>query len=192
MSKDEDNLDMRILKKAACKTLSGKSTLTYQIGALPDNEIHIQVLANDGGGMFSQEWVSFEAVQAALENDDEGAAITSIQLTPLFKGKSVNTPSFLLAALKHLKLVRPMQGKQRHHERMNPGPFLAGSDGETDVFISRSETKGNNEEGNRQESPEKKGHRQEESNTLTEDGNVYLETTFHRVTRKAQLIVQES
>lgn len=124
MSKHEDNLDMRILKKAACKTLSGKSTLTYQIGALPDNEIHIQVLAKDGGGMFSQEWVSFEAVQAALENDDEGAAITSIQLTPLFKGKSVNTPSFLLAALKHLKLVRPMQGKQRHHERMNPGPFL--------------------------------------------------------------------
>ena len=36
----------------------------------------------------------------------------------------MNTPSFLLAALKHLKLVRPMQGKRRHHERLDPGPFL--------------------------------------------------------------------
>ena len=123
MSKSEDT-SIRIIKRASCKTLSGKSTLTYQIGASPDNEIHIKIHANDGGGMFSQEWVPFDAIQAALENDDEGAAITSIRLTSLFKGKSVNTPSFLLAALKHLKLVRPMKNKQRHHERLDPGPFL--------------------------------------------------------------------
>ena len=36
----------------------------------------------------------------------------------------MNTPSFLLAALKHLKLVRPVQGKLRHHERLDPQPFL--------------------------------------------------------------------
>jgi hypothetical protein len=124
MSKPEDNPDMRILKKATCKTLSGKSTLTYQIGCLPDSTVHLCIAGNDGGGMFSQEWVPFEAVQEALKDDDEGAAITSVRLTPLFKGKSVNTPSFLLAALKHLKLVRPMQGKQRHHERLDPQPFL--------------------------------------------------------------------
>ena len=123
MSKSEDT-SMRVLKKATCDTISEKSKLTYLVGATPDNEIHVRIHANDGGGMFSQEWVPFDAIQAALENDDEGAAITSIRLTPLFKGKSVNTPSFLLAALKHLKLVRPMQGKQRHHERLNPGPFL--------------------------------------------------------------------
>ena len=123
MSKSEDT-SIRIIKRATCKTLSGKSTLTYQIGASPDDQIHIKIHANDGGGMFSREWVPFDAIQAALENDDEGAAITSIRLTSLFKGKSVNTPSFLLAALKHLKLVRPMQGKQRHHERLNPEPFL--------------------------------------------------------------------
>lgn len=123
MSKSEDT-SIRIIKRATCKTLSGKSTLTYQIGASPDDQIHIKIHANDGGGMFSREWVPFDAIQAALENDDEGAAITSIRLTSLFKGKSVNTPSFLLAALKHLKLVRPMKNKQRHHERLDPGPFL--------------------------------------------------------------------
>ena len=120
----EDNPDMRVLKTAATKTITGKSTLTYQIGCLPDSTIHLRVTTNTGAGMFSDEWVAFAAVQEALKDDTEGAAITSIRLTSLFKGKSVNTPSFLLAALKHLKLVRSMNGKQRHHEALNPQPFL--------------------------------------------------------------------
>ena len=124
MSKHEDNLDMRILKKAMCFTISGRSKITYHVGATPDETIHIRIHANQNGGMFSQEWVPFDAIQEALKDDREGAAITSVRLIPLFKGKSVNTPSFLLAALKDLKLVRPMQGKQRHHERLNPRPFL--------------------------------------------------------------------
>ena len=123
MTKTEDT-SMRVIQTANCKTLSGKSTLTYHVGASPDDEIHVRIHANDGGGMFSQEWVSFEAIQEALKDDAEGAAITSVRLTPVFKGKSVNTPSFLLAALKHLKLVRSMNGKQRHHEALNPQPFL--------------------------------------------------------------------
>jgi hypothetical protein len=124
MSKPEDNPDMKILKTATCKTLSGKSTLTYRIGSLPDSTVHLRISKNDGGGMFSDEWVAFEAVQEALKDDTEGAAITSVRLTSLFKGKSVNTPSFLLAALKHLKLVRTVKGKLRHHERLDPRPFL--------------------------------------------------------------------
>jgi hypothetical protein len=115
---------MKVLKTSTCKTLSGKSTLTYRIGCTPDSIIHLCIAGNTGGGFFSDEWVAFEAIQEALRDDAEGAAITSIRLTPLFKGKSVNTPSFLLAALKHLKLVRSMQGKQRHHERLDPRPFL--------------------------------------------------------------------
>jgi hypothetical protein len=124
MKSSEDNPDMRIIKTAATKTITGKSTLTYQVGCLPDSTIHLRVTKNTSAGMFSDEWVAFAAVQEALKDDTEGAAITSIRLTPLFKGKSVNTPSFLLAALKHLKLVRSMNGKQRHHEPLNPKPFL--------------------------------------------------------------------
>jgi hypothetical protein len=82
------------------------------------------VTSNSAAGCYSREWVKYDDIQEALKDDAEGAAITSIRLTPLFKGKSVNTPSFLLAALKHLKLVRSMNGKQRHHESLNPKPFL--------------------------------------------------------------------
>jgi hypothetical protein len=124
MKSSEDNPDMRIIKTAATKTITGKSTLTYQVGCLPDSTIHLRVTKNTGAGMFSDEWVKYDDIQEALKDDTEGAAITSIRLTSLFKGKSVNTPSFLLAALKHLKLVRSMNGKQRHHEPLNPKPFL--------------------------------------------------------------------
>jgi hypothetical protein len=66
MSKSEDNPDMRVLKTATCKTLSGKSTLTYQIGCTPESIIHLRISKNSGGGFFSDEWIPFEAVQEAL------------------------------------------------------------------------------------------------------------------------------
>ena len=53
MSKSEDNPDMRVLKTSSCKTLSGKSTLTYQIGCLPDSTVHLRIAKNTGGGFFS-------------------------------------------------------------------------------------------------------------------------------------------
>jgi hypothetical protein len=123
MTESEDT-SMRVLKTSNCKTITGKSTLTYQIGCLPDSTIHLRISANSAAGCYSREWVAYDDIREALKDDTEGAAITSIRLTPLFKGKSVNTPSFLLAALKHLKLVRSMNGKQRHHESLNPKPFL--------------------------------------------------------------------
>ena len=115
---------MRVLKTTTCKTLTGKSTLTYQIGSTPDSTLHIRITKNSGSGNFSQEWVAFDDIQAALEKRLKGQTITSYLLAPLFKGKSVNTPAFLLSALKHLKLVQPLKGKQREHEPMDPRPFL--------------------------------------------------------------------
>ena len=115
MTKTEDT-SMRVLKKATCKTLSGKSTLTYHVGADPDHEIHVRVHANTGGGFFSNEWVSLIDIRSVLEEHPEGTPVTSFMLQPLFDGKSVNTPAFLLAALAHEKLLRPMNGKKRSHE----------------------------------------------------------------------------
>jgi hypothetical protein len=123
-SKSEDNPDMHILKTSTCKTLSGKSTLTYQIGSTPDSVVHLRITKNTGGGFFSNEWIAYDAVQAALKKRREGQAITSFLLIPLFKGKSANNSSFLLAALKHLKLVKPLPNKTREHEPLDPRPFL--------------------------------------------------------------------
>ena len=124
MTKTEDNPEMRVLKTATCKTLSGKSTLTYQIGCDPDSVVHLRITKNSGGGFFSDEWIAYDAVQAALKKRREGQAITSFLLAQVFKGKSANNSSFLMAALKHLKLLQPLKGKQRELEPMDLRNFL--------------------------------------------------------------------
>ena len=42
MSKPE----MLALKTATCKSISGKSTLTYQIGCAPDSTVHVRISKN--------------------------------------------------------------------------------------------------------------------------------------------------
>ena len=77
MTKPEDSPEMRVLKTATCKTLSGKSTLTYQIGVTPDKQIHLHIAKNSGGGFFSDEWISFDAVLDELEKLPKDTGISS-------------------------------------------------------------------------------------------------------------------
>lgn len=58
----------RIIRKSTCPCLSEKSTLTYAIGCNPDRSILLRVTANSGGGFFSDEWVSLDAIQNALKS----------------------------------------------------------------------------------------------------------------------------
>ncbi len=73
----------------------------------------IRVTTCTGGGFFSKEWVSLSAIRSALQ---KSKSATAILLFPLFKGKSVNTPGYLLAALRAEKLIQPLPGKTRIHE----------------------------------------------------------------------------
>jgi hypothetical protein len=115
--------DMRILKIASCPSVTKKSTLTYQIGCTPEGSIQLRVYANTAAGFFSQEWVPWPAIDEALAKG--GGEFTSLVLQPLFKGKSMNNPAFLLAVLLSEGLVGSAPGKQRCHQRLNPDRFLA-------------------------------------------------------------------
>jgi hypothetical protein len=46
-------------------------------------------------------------------------------LRPLFTGKSVNTPAFLLASLVKEGILAPVPGKKRHYQLGDAKPFLA-------------------------------------------------------------------
>ena len=105
---------MQIIKKGKCPSLTGKSTLTYEIGRDESGAIHLRITSNTGGGFYSGEWLAFEDIEAALQKDPE--AITSIALFKLFKGKSVNSPAFHLAVLRHEGIIRAVKGRQRKHE----------------------------------------------------------------------------
>ena len=120
-----DELDdtMRVLSTGTCDTLSGSSKLTYHIGCMPDGEIYLRVHSNTGGGFFSREWIAFQDILTVLKKRPEGKPITSILLMPLYRGRSANTPGFMMAVLLHEKLVRSMQGKLRRHELGDPSVF---------------------------------------------------------------------
>ncbi|MGJ0484805.1 MAG: hypothetical protein ACR65R_09755 [Methylomicrobium sp.] len=116
-------LNIRILKIASCPSITKKSTLTYQIGCTPEGAIHLRVYANSAAGFFSQEWVPWQAIDEALSQG--GGEFTSLVLQPMFRGKSMNNPAFLLAVLLSEGLVGPAPGKQRCHQKLNPDRFLA-------------------------------------------------------------------
>ena len=96
---DSQESPIHTLKTATTKSLEGSATLTYLIGEDAAGGIHWKIAENSGDGFFSTEWVSFADIQQAFAVWPEDSPITSIVLRPLFQGKSVNTPSFLLAAL---------------------------------------------------------------------------------------------
>lgn len=115
----------RVIKRGTCKTISGKSEITYQLGEDADDRLVLRIHSNDGGGFFSMEWIPIADILSALEAWPDDKAITSVALGKLIRGKSVNTSAFLLAALKAEGVLRPIEKKQRCHELGDVEGFLA-------------------------------------------------------------------
>ncbi len=123
--KDNTENPIQVLKETTCPTSSGKSILGYQVGTDDSGAIYLKVSSNDGGGFFSDEWIAFTDIQAAIEAWPVDQGITSMALRKLFRGKSANTPGFLVAMLCAEGLLEPMPKRQRVHQACDPAPFLA-------------------------------------------------------------------
>ena len=117
--------DIRILKEATCPTSSGKSTLTYQVGKDESDVIYLKISGNDGGGFWSAEWVPYSSVEQAISEWPNDQGITSMAFRKIFRGKSANTPGFLVAVLCDLGLMEPMGERKRVHQACSPAAFLA-------------------------------------------------------------------
>ncbi len=109
----QDSPSITVLKSAHCSTLKQTSLLTYESGRDAEGKLHYRITANNGGGFFSNEWVSWEVLHTACHKT---SPVTSRDLRPLLKGKSVNTAGFLLAALLKDGLLRICPGKSRHYQ----------------------------------------------------------------------------
>lgn len=122
---DTETDSIRILKTAQGPSLSGKSTLTYNIGCNAEGEIYFQVVANDGGGFWNDDWVAQQSIQAVLDQHSLGHVITSASLRPLYPSKSTNSPGFLLAVLKAIGMVQVSHTNPRCYELDSPQAFMA-------------------------------------------------------------------
>ena len=122
---DNTERPIQVLKQGTCPTTSGKSQLTYEVGMDESDGIHLKISGNDGGGFWSPEWVSFQDIQAALEAWPADQGITSMTFRKIFRGKSANTPGFLIAVLCAEGIIEPMGDKKRVHQACEPTTFLA-------------------------------------------------------------------
>jgi hypothetical protein len=108
-----ESTKMNSIRTGTSKTLSQKSELKYSVGVNPSKTVCICVTSNDGGGFFSPEWIAWKDIEAAIKEADP---VTSTCLRPLFKGKSVNSSGFLLAALVAEGILEALPKKTRHFE----------------------------------------------------------------------------
>jgi hypothetical protein len=115
----------RVIKRGTCPTVSGKSEITYQLGSDADDRLVLRIHSNDGGGYFSNEWILVANILEALEEWPADKPITSVAVSKLFRGKSVNSSAFLLAALKAEGVLSAIEKKQRCHELGDVEAFLA-------------------------------------------------------------------
>lgn len=116
---------IRVLKTGTCPALSGKAKLTYQIGCMGKADIQFRISANSNPGFFNADWVSLSEIQEELDKSPSGKPITSFVLNEIFRGKSMNTPGFLFAALKQEGLVERSKDKQRCYDRGDPREFMS-------------------------------------------------------------------
>ncbi|MEF8723398.1 MAG: hypothetical protein V5B30_12610 [Candidatus Accumulibacter delftensis] len=125
-TKAATELPLRILKIARCPTVSGKSTLTYHLGCTPESVIKIRLYGNTGNGFLNQDWIAWTAIQEKLELH---SPFTSQVLHALFSGKSLNSPGFLMAALKAEGVVKASTVKGRCYELTKDAGFWPRSSG---------------------------------------------------------------
>lgn len=126
--------NIRILKIGTCPSLSQSATLTYHVAHEVNGdhgEILFRVHANSSSGYFSREWVPLVAIQEIFTKEAAdgtipgNGTITSFLLLSLFKGKSTNTPGFMLAAILAEGLVQQSSINDRCYECTDGKAFFS-------------------------------------------------------------------
>jgi hypothetical protein len=120
--KKEIESTIHTIKTGNCSSRSGKSKLTYLIGADSDSDIHFRIHGNTGNGFFNNDWIQLENILELLGKS--GGAFTSFTLHPLLKGKSNNTPAFLIASLLEEGIIHRSVSEKRCYELSDVSVFM--------------------------------------------------------------------
>jgi len=114
-----------ILKTSTCKALAGCGTIGYELSLDSKKALHIRITSNSAGGFFSDERVSLSDIREAFKSSAGDGRISASMLFILFKGKSVNTPGYILASLKSEGFIKPIDGLTRFYEAIDDKSFNA-------------------------------------------------------------------
>jgi hypothetical protein len=109
------------LKTCTTKSVSGSSTLKYQIGTGPNSDIHLRVISSSGSGYVNPIWHSLNDILAVLEAHPIDAPFSSAILAQglKLKGQSNNNIGFLIAVLLQEKILASFEGEEKFKWRYN-------------------------------------------------------------------------
>jgi len=111
---------IRVLKEGNCPSLTGRSTLGYQLGLKDESELYLRLISNTGSGFFSKEWIACSVIEQLITG---AAELTSTSFKTLFPNKSVNTGGFVMAVIKALGLIHSNVLNSRWHEQAKEMTF---------------------------------------------------------------------
>lgn len=111
---------IRVLKNGSCPSLTGRSTLGYQLGCKGESELYLKLVSNTGSGFFSKEWIPCSVIERLIAG---AAELTSTSFKTIFPNKSVNTGGFIMAVIKSLGLIQTNVENSRWHEHVKEMSF---------------------------------------------------------------------
>ncbi len=107
---------IEVIYTGECLSLSGRSTLTYEVGQhTEDGTLHHRISTNSGGGMFSKQWISASTLQDIFVGATD---LNSKSFQSAFGQTSVNTAGFCLSSLKQLGLIEVDPNNARIHRHV--------------------------------------------------------------------------
>jgi len=117
MKKPIHKTPILIIKKASCPKLSAsaKGDLTYHVGYDDNKTFHLRVTANTGGGFFSNEWISLDAIIEVVKSMPFDSPFKAIILKPLYVSQGANNHGFLAAALRAEEILLPVEKHPLSH-----------------------------------------------------------------------------
>jgi hypothetical protein len=84
---------IEVIYTGECLSLSGRSTLTFEVGQhTEDGTLHHRISSNSGSGMISKQWISASTLQDIFVGATE---LNSRSFQPAFGQTSVNTADFV-------------------------------------------------------------------------------------------------
>jgi len=112
---------IEVIHAGECLSVSGRSTLDFEIGRhKEEGTLHLRIAGNSGRGMWCKGWASATDIQDIVLGEGE---LTAKNFHDLHPGKSINTSGFVLAALRELGLIRANDENTRVHEHVPSTTF---------------------------------------------------------------------
>lgn len=109
--KGEKDAGITVLESGSCPSLTGQSTLRYEVGRGEDAALYLRLVSNSGRGKFHRRPIALAPMMDALGSAK--GPITSGTLRSVCRRMSANQGGFLLAVFAHKGLVQRLPNKLR-------------------------------------------------------------------------------